>query len=74
MCIRDRPGTIITAQSGGGGGFGEAFERAPELVQQDVIDGYVSREHAQKAYGVIINEQLEVDLDKTLGCRNGVMQ
>jgi N-methylhydantoinase B len=40
----------------GGGGFYAAFERDPELVRQDVINGYVSVHSARSEYGVWIEE------------------
>ena len=39
----------------GGGGWGEAFERAAEMVLEDVLDGYVSAEAAARLYGVVID-------------------
>ena len=43
--------------SGGGGGWGDPLDRPVESVLQDVVDGYVSVEQAEKAYGV----KVEVD-------------
>lgn len=40
--------------SGGGGGFGDPFERDPALVLEDVRDGYVSVEAATREYGVFV--------------------
>ena len=40
--------------SGGGGGYGHPLERDPEMVVEDVIDGYVSLEAARDIYGVIV--------------------
>ena len=42
--------------SGGGGGVGEPFERDPQAVQKDVVDGYVTIEAAERLYGVAIDE------------------
>lgn len=54
----------------GGGGFYPPFERDPELVRQDVIDGYVSREAARKDYGVWIEEgTLRIDWTRTAELR-----
>jgi N-methylhydantoinase B len=39
--------------TGGGGGYGDPRERPLELVQRDVIRGFVSRESACDNYGVI---------------------
>jgi N-methylhydantoinase B len=38
----------------GGGGYGDALERAPEKVLWDVIEGYVTTEAAEKIYGVVV--------------------
>ncbi|HTM06768.1 MAG TPA: hydantoinase B/oxoprolinase family protein [Verrucomicrobiae bacterium] len=38
----------------GGGGYGEPFERDPEVVRRDVIDGYVTPEAAARYYGVAV--------------------
>jgi len=51
-----KPGDMFTRPSSGGGGFGDPLERDPELVLEDVIDGYVSIERAKKDYGVVIKE------------------
>lgn len=62
-------GEAISNRSGGGGGFGDPFERDPEAVREDVLDGYVSREAAREAYGVAITEDGEVDEDETASLR-----
>lgn len=38
----------------GGGGYGNPLARDPEKVLDDVINGYVSVEAAQEAYGVVV--------------------
>jgi N-methylhydantoinase B len=55
------PGDVVVLQTGGGGGFGDPFERDPERVRRDVIDGYVSRGAAERDYGVALSEDLTVD-------------
>ena len=67
-----KPGTIITAYSGGGGGYGNAVERDPELVRQDVMDKQVSLDHARDAYGVVLMDSMEVDTNATEALRNEV--
>ena len=47
-------GTRFRVSTGGGGGYGPAWEREPHLVQEDVRDDYVSRAMAQEAYGVVL--------------------
>ncbi|MQA85813.1 MAG: hydantoinase B/oxoprolinase family protein [Streptosporangiales bacterium] len=48
------PGDTFTRPSAGGGGLGDPLERDPELVREDVADGYVSPERARKDYGVVL--------------------
>ncbi len=38
----------------GGGGYGDPFERDPQMVLWDVINGYVSQEAARRDYGVVV--------------------
>ncbi len=38
----------------GGGGYGDPLARPPERVLQDVVDGYVSIEAAEREYGVAV--------------------
>jgi N-methylhydantoinase B len=49
-----KPGDIVHVNLPGGGGYGNAFERAPDLVLRDVIEGYVTPEEAAKSYGVAV--------------------
>ncbi len=58
-------GEVISNRTGGGGGYGDPFERDPEAVLEDVIDGYVSRETAREAYGVAITDEFEIDQEET---------
>ena len=67
--IKVQSGTVIKSLTGGGGGYGKPLERDPEAVRQDVIDGYVSPEHARAAYGVELTNDLEVDAEKTRSLR-----
>lgn len=53
-------------RSGGGGGYGEPFERPIEEVQEDVRQGYVSANAARELYGVAIDaETFAVDRTAT---------
>jgi N-methylhydantoinase B len=38
----------------GGGGYGSPFERDPEKVRWDVVEGYITPEAAEKDYGVSV--------------------
>jgi N-methylhydantoinase B len=52
---RMKPGDVIIMDAAGGGGYGDPLERDPEMVQDDVIQGYVSLEKARQDYGVVID-------------------
>lgn len=47
-------GDLFHHVSAGGGGYGAAFERPPEMVLADVREGLVSVEAARAAYGVVM--------------------
>ncbi|HVQ76616.1 MAG TPA: hydantoinase B/oxoprolinase family protein [Candidatus Binatia bacterium] len=49
------PGTVITLELPGGGGYGPPRERAHEHVLADVLLGYVSLARAREDYGVAID-------------------
>ena len=40
--------------TGGGGGYGNAFDRPPEEVIQDFLNDYISRDVAREEYGVVL--------------------
>lgn len=47
-------GTALMAETSGGGGYGDPFERPAERVLADVLDGLVSRDAARDLYGVVV--------------------
>ena len=53
-------GDRIYALTTGGGGYGDPFERDPELVLADVLDGKVSEDQARSAYGVVVDTNRKV--------------
>lgn len=69
------PGDTFERPSAGGGGFGDALERDPQAVLEDVIDGYVSVGRAAKDYGVVIRpidpeiDEYELDEEETTKLR-----
>jgi N-methylhydantoinase B len=65
------PAQEIILRLPGGGGFYPPFERDPELVQEDVRNGYVSVSAARSAYGVWIEEGTHaIDWAKTAELRS----
>ena len=56
----------IKIKSAGGGGWGDPLTRDPELVLRDVRDGTVSRESAERVYGIVLAKNGEsVDAIRT---------
>jgi N-methylhydantoinase B len=53
----------------GGGGLGDPFERDPMKVAEDVDLGLVSREAAERDYGVMLRDDHTVDHDATAARR-----
>ena len=45
---------VVHVNLPGGGGYGDPYERDPQKVLWDVIEGYVSPEEAEKSYGVAV--------------------
>jgi N-methylhydantoinase B len=52
-------------RTGGGGGWGDPRERDPELVRADVLEDFVSRDAAREKYGVVLRDDLTVDVAAT---------
>jgi N-methylhydantoinase B len=52
-----KAGTVITVASGGGGGFGPARERDPNLVRSDVENRFTSPAMAEAVYGVVLGRK-----------------
>jgi N-methylhydantoinase B/oxoprolinase/acetone carboxylase alpha subunit len=53
--LRLKQGDVFSWDLGGGGGLGDPFQRDPERVRQDVVRGYVSRDAAERDYGVVLD-------------------
>jgi len=67
-----KPGDVVTIDAAGGGGFGDPLEREPEMVQTDVIEGYVSAKQAKSEYGVVVKPKTsEIDWEQTKKIREG---
>jgi N-methylhydantoinase B len=47
------PGDVLMMESSGGGGFGDPVDRDVAAVDADVAEGYVTREAAERIYGVV---------------------
>jgi N-methylhydantoinase B len=66
-----KEGEAIRMETCGGGGYGPAWERAPELVLRDVREGKVSGSRARERYGVAIDpKRLTFDQEETARLRS----
>ncbi|MCY0151073.1 hydantoinase B/oxoprolinase family protein [Hoeflea alexandrii] len=54
-------GQKLRLETPGGGGYGHAFERNPESVARDLRLGYITAEHTEADYGVVIGPDGSVD-------------
>lgn len=59
------PGDVVRILSGGGGGYGNPFERALASVQNDLAQGYLSADGARQFYGVAVDDMLRIDTEET---------
>ena len=62
-------GDLLSISLPGSGGYGPPTERDPEIVRWDVLNGKVSPESARVHYGVVLNEDLTVNIEHTKGLR-----
>jgi N-methylhydantoinase B len=58
-------GETIISVTCGGGGYGPPSERNPELVLEDVVEGWITRERAREVYGVAVSYELRLDATAT---------
>ncbi|MDA4121114.1 MAG: 5-oxoprolinase, partial [Thaumarchaeota archaeon] len=64
-------GDLVRLKTGGGGGYGNPFERDPAAVLNDVLDGYITLEAAKNDYRVVINPQtMALDSEATTALRS----
>ncbi len=52
-----RAGTTVTITTSGGGGYGNAAERDHQLIEWDLLNGYISAEAARRDYGVELDPE-----------------
>lgn len=65
-------GDRIIIRTGGGGGYGHAWNRSLARVQTDVVFGYVSRASAEADYGVVFHDDLTIDEEQTARLRDAM--
>jgi len=61
-----KPGDAYILKSGGGGGYGSPLDRPIDKVEEDLREGYISKQRAQACYGLIFDVASgEVDHEAT---------
>ena len=68
------PGDRVEVLTPGGGGYGDPFERDPELVRRDVRRGYYSADQVLELFGVSIDGNGEIDEAETRRTRSGELK
>jgi N-methylhydantoinase B len=58
-------GERVRATSAGGGGYGPPAERSLAAVAEDVAEGWITRERAERIYGVRLDAKGQVDPEAT---------
>ena len=53
------PGEFVRSVDNGGSGYGDPLTREPARVLEDVVEGYVTQEHAEAVYGVAFEGSAE---------------
>ena len=67
-----KSGDVVRLITGTGGGYGNAKERNPVSVQEDVINGFLSLKESRNIYGVELNpDNMGIDHRKTGILRSG---
>jgi N-methylhydantoinase B len=76
-----QPDARVLLNPPGGGGYGEPLARDPQRVLEDIVNGYVSIEAAEREYGVVVRylgtpdqlvrlpEHYRIDDEATARCR-----
>ena len=72
LTARIKEGDAFAIRSGGGGGFGDPRLRPAETVANDVRQGYVSAESAERDYGVICDRAGTLDVAATDKARGDI--
>jgi N-methylhydantoinase B len=64
--VQIKTGEILGKVSGGGGGIGPPEQRDPQAVLEDVINEFVTIDHARNVYKVVVDpDKLTIDEEAT---------
>jgi N-methylhydantoinase B len=65
-----KKGDVLRMVTNGGGGWGHPYDREPERVLRDVLDGFVGLTSAREDYGVVIDpDTMALDASATSALR-----
>ena len=65
------PGDQVRVSTPGGGGYGNPFERDPQLVARDLERGYYRPDEAAELFGVVLSpNSYDIDVAATKTLRN----
>lgn len=70
--IKLTKGQRLQLETPGGGGYGQAVERDPAAIAEDVRLGYITREAARKDYGCVLDETGKPDVAATAALRQEI--
>lgn len=60
-----KAGDLVSIRTAGGGGWGKPTERDPRKVLEDLEEGLITKELAEKIYGVVFSENSAIDWTAT---------
>ena len=63
--IRETPDDVYLQRYTGSAGYGDPLDRDPAMVESDVREGRVTRDHALGAYGVVLDDEMKVQDEAT---------
>ena len=69
--LKLQPGDVVRITAPGGAGYGSPLDRDPEMVLNDVANGFVSMADADEIYGVVLAGK-RVDKDATVTRRKAL--
>jgi N-methylhydantoinase B/oxoprolinase/acetone carboxylase alpha subunit len=64
-------GDRVRITTSGGGGYGSPLERDPELIAEDVRQGFISAGQAAAEYGAVVSPDGSIDTNATSARRGG---
>jgi N-methylhydantoinase B len=67
-----KAGDVLSIHLPGSGGYGPSWERDPDMVRWDVVNGKVSIESAREDYFVVLNDNLTINEEETKNLRRKI--